>query len=199
MSKLRENLPFTDGDLEAPAEGDFTPFVIFTQLSDGGPHIYAGWVDAVDDGMALQFAREHYGQDQKCVNIWAIPRSAIAGTEQEYPASAEDGPVRTFEVFTQRRSTDQHQSAGPVEAADSEAALRVALQKHSAREAPHRVWVVPRERIVATRKGDVIWRLTDQTYRLARGYATDVRTKWAKIRAQRDIENYEKDDLKETF
>jgi hypothetical protein len=59
--------------------------------------------------------------------------------------------------------------------------------------------VVPRDRIAATSKGDVIWRLTDQDYRMARGYAADVREKWEKIRTRRDLEEYKKDDLKESF
>ena len=41
--------------------------------------------------------------------------------------------------------------------------------------------------------------MTDQTYRLARGYAKAVREKWETLRTQRDLETYEKDDLKETF
>jgi hypothetical protein len=34
---------------------------------------------------------------------------------------------------------------------------------------------------------------------MARGYAADVREKWEKIRARRDLEVYEKDDLTESF
>ena len=199
MSKLRQNIEISEGDLETPAEGDFAPYVIFTQLAEGSPHVYAGWVDAADDRMALQFGREHYGQDQKCVGLWAIPRPAIAGTGSEYPTSTEDGPRWTFEVFTQKRSGDQHIGAGSVEAAHSEAALQAAQRKFSDDDPPHSIWVVPRDRIAATSKGDVIWRLTDQDYRMARGYAADVREKWEKIRARRDLEEYKKDDLKESF
>ncbi|MHC4993088.1 MAG: hypothetical protein ACYTGC_19115 [Planctomycetota bacterium] len=199
MSKLRQNIDINQGDLDTPAEGDFAPWVIFTQLTEGGPFIYAGWVDAVDERMALQFGREHYGQDQKCVGLWAIPRPAIAGTSSEYPTSGEDGPRQTFEVFTQKRSGDQHRGAGSVEATSSAAALEAAQQKFIDRDTPHSIWVVPRDRIAATGTGEVIWRLTDQDYRMARGYASDVREKWEQVRAQRDLEEYEKDDLKETF
>ena len=199
MSKLRQNIDFTEGDLATPTEGDFAPYVIFTQLTENGPHIYAGWVDAIDDHMALQFGREHYGQDQKCVGLWAIPRPAIAGTGREYPTSNEDGPRRAFEVFTQKCSGDQHIGAGSVEAANSEAALQAARRRIADDETPHSIWVVPRDRIAATSKGDVIWRLTDQDYRMARGYAADVREKWEKIRTRRDLEEYKKDDLKESF
>ena len=58
---------------------------------------------------------------------------------------------------------------------------------------------MPRPHIAATDESDIIWRLTDQTYRLARGYSTEVRTKWEKIRAERDLKEYERDDLKDVF
>ncbi len=196
MSKLRQNVTISEGDLDTPAEGDLAAYVVFTQFKEGAPHVYAGWLDAIDDEMAIQFAREHYGQDQECVSIWAIPRPAIAGTEPEYPTSDDEGPSRTFEVFTQKKSGDQHVSNGSVEATSSEAALQSAKAGASGADS---VWVVPRSEIAATDKGDVIWRLTDQTYRLARGYSTEVREKWERIRAKRDIEEYEKDDLKDTF
>ena len=199
MSKIRENIDFTEGDLEAPAEGDFAPYVIFTQLKESGPHIYAGWVDATDDRMALQFGREHYGQDQACVSVWAIPRPAISGSTGEYPASAEPGPRRSFEVFTQKRSGDQHVAAGSVEAASGAEAIAAARELLAGSEPPHCIWVVPRDRIASTSRGDVIWRMTDQDYRMARGYAADVRRKWEEVRARRDLEEYEKDDLEEMF
>jgi 1,2-phenylacetyl-CoA epoxidase PaaB subunit len=199
MSKVRENIGFNEGDLETPAEGDFAPYVIFTQLREGGPYIYAGWVDAIDDRMALQFGCEHYGQDQECVSVWAIPRSAISGTTGEHPASDEQGPRRPFEVFTQKRSGDQHIAAGSVEAASGAEAIAAARETLIGAEASHSIWVVPRDRIAATSRGDVIWRMTSQDYRMARGYAADVRKKWEQVRARRDLEEYEKDDLEEAF
>ena len=53
MSKLREEVPIVTGDLETPEEGDLRPYVVFTQLTSGGPYDYAGWVDASDEAMAL--------------------------------------------------------------------------------------------------------------------------------------------------
>ena len=44
---------------------------------------------------------------------------------------------------------------------------------------------------------DVIWRLTDQTYRQARGY--QVHNKWLEFRSKKDLTKYEKEDLKETY
>lgn len=195
MSKLRESVSIAEGDLASPAEGDLGAYVIFTQLKQGRPHVYAGWLDATDDGMAIQFAREHYGQDQECVSIWAIRRDSIAGTEPEHPASGSRGPMRTYAVFTQKRAGDQHVFAGSVEATSSLEALGAARRDND----QHSVWVVPRDEIAHTDSDDVIWRLTDQSYRMARGYAAGVREKWEQIRARRDIEEYEKDDLKEAF
>jgi len=198
MSKIRQDVELVEGDIESPAEGDFAPYVIFTRLTEKGPHIYAGWVDAIDDAMALQFAREHYGQDQKCVNIWAIPRPAISGTEAEYSASDEKGTVRPFEVFAQRHAGDQHVHVGSVEAtAGADALLRARQQFGDT--GPHSLWVVPLDRIAATGKDDVIWRHTSQDYRMARGYSASVREKWRKIRAEKDVTEYEQDDLKEMF
>jgi 1,2-phenylacetyl-CoA epoxidase PaaB subunit len=199
MSKVRENVDFHEGDLDAPAEGDFAPYVIFTQLKEAGPYIYAGWVDAIDDRMALQFGCEHYGQDQACVSVWAIPRAAISGTTAEYPASAETGPPRAFEVFTQKQSGDQHIAGGSVEAVSPAEAIAAARKAVAAADAAHSIWVVPRDRIAATSRGDVIWRMTSQDYRMARGYAADVRRKWEEVRARKDLEEYERDDLEEAF
>ena len=37
----------------------------------------------------------------------------------------------------------------------------------------HAIWVVPTDKIISTH-GDLIWRYTDQSYRLARGYGREV-------------------------
>ncbi len=197
MSKLRQDVNFVDGDLETPAEGDLASYVIFTQLTDDGPHIYAGWLDAIDDRMAIQFACEHYGQDQECVGVWAIPRNAIAGTEARYAPSPDDGSTRTFEVFVQARAGGLYKSVNNIEATGSESALDAARRRHGG--GTNGIWVVPRDRIAATRQGDMIWRYTSQDYRMARGYSAAVREKWQTIRAERDLREYEKDDLREMF
>jgi len=198
MSKLRDNVQLIDGDLQSPAEGDIAAYVIFTRLTETSPHLYAGWLDAIDETMALQFAREHYGQDQKCVGLWAIPRSAISGTEARYRPSSTKGRVRDFEVFFQPRAGDQHVWVGSVQAPSPDGALRAAQEQFDS-DGANCIWVVPRDRIATTHKDDLIWRYTSQDYRMARGYAADVRRKWQKIRAERDLKEYEKDDLKETF
>jgi ring-1,2-phenylacetyl-CoA epoxidase subunit PaaB len=129
VSRLRDrlNLP-AEGELPSAPEGDAQPFEVFVQLERGKPHVHAGTLDAVDADMALQFAREHYGQDQMCVHIWVVPRSAMMGTDYER---------------------------------------------------------------------DVIWRSTDRSYKYARGYL--VHDRWRQFRTKRDVQEYEKEDLKEMF
>ncbi|MCH8005896.1 MAG: hypothetical protein IH888_06650 [Planctomycetes bacterium] len=193
MSKIREHITLVEGDLDTPIEGDLEPYVIFTQLATGRPYIYAGWVDAIDAAMAIQFGREHYGQDQKCVGLWAIPKPAITAGGAEMTARGR------YEVFLRAESGEPHRSAGCVEAESSREALDTARRDISGAAEARSIWVALSERIVATGPDDVIWRLTDQTYRMARGYASEVRAKWEEVRARKDIEEYEKDDLKEMF
>lgn len=198
-SKRRMNIPLRTDDLQFPEEGDMDAYVIFTQLKDAGPHIYAGWVNAPDDEMALHFACEHYGQDQVCVNIWAIPREAIGSTESALPTSSEAGPLRTFEIFTQQNAGDQYVSVDKTQASNSQQALEQAKQTLPNSDKLQSIWVAPQDMILITKHDEVIWRLTNQDYRMARGYAKNVRSKWEKIRAERDLKEYEKEDLKEMF
>jgi ring-1,2-phenylacetyl-CoA epoxidase subunit PaaB len=126
---LRDRLELPgEGELKLPPEHDAQPFEVFVQLVRGKPHVHAGTVDAVDAEMALQFAREHYGQDQACVHIWVVPRSAMLGTDYDR---------------------------------------------------------------------DVIWRSTDRSYKLARGY--QVHNRWLQFRSKEDVRSYEKEDLKQSF
>lgn len=128
LSRIRANIPTTGDDLRSAAEGDLKPYEVFVQVERGKPHAYAGSVDAADDQMALMFAREHYGRDQACVQVWVVPRAAIIRTD---PAK------------------------------------------------------------------DLVFRLTDQNYRFAKGY--NVGEKWKKFMSQKEYDTYKKDDIKEHF
>lgn len=128
-SKIRERAASeASPELKAPAEGDLKPYEVFVQLERGKPHTHAGSVDAVDDEMALLFAREHYGRDQQCVQIWVAPRSAIVRTDYDK---------------------------------------------------------------------DLVFRLSDQSYRFAKGY--NVGEKWRKFMDQKQYTDYRKEDIKEHF
>ena len=169
MSKIREQCDTPGDDRALPAEGDPRPYVVFTQLTDGGPHVYAGWLDAADDAMAIAFAREHYGQDQKCVNLWVVPRAFVAGLRMNAEAAAEVVPSRTYQVFTQTQAGDPHRSAATVEATCAKHALEVAHRTTRGAADLHSVWAIPSAEIRATSEDDLIWRHTDQSYRLAHG------------------------------
>ena len=107
--------------------------------------------------------------------------------------------MRRFQVFTQKRSGDLLTEAGTVQAPHSENALQAARQMLDDADALHCIWIVDWDDIIATNEGEMIWRNTDQTYRLARGYSKDVRRKWEAIRAAREVDEYQSEDLKEMF
>jgi len=130
VSKIREQFPVKEGDIESAPETDPKPYEVFLQLTRGQPHVHAGTVDAVDDKTALEYARKHYGRDQECVHMWVVPRDAMIGTHYD---------------------------------------------------------------------NDLIWPLTDQGYRLARGYAAEVRQKWEQFRDPKELEEYQREDIKEAF
>ncbi len=116
------------GDLASAPEGDLKPYEVFVQVEHGKPHAHAGSVDAPDDQMALLFAREHFGRDQQCVQVWVVPRTAILRTDYDK---------------------------------------------------------------------DLVFRLTDQSYRFAHGY--NVGEKWRHFMTQREYETYKNEDIKEHF
>lgn len=128
LSAYRDNVPTPTSDLAAPAEGDLKAYEVFIQVERGRPHTYAGSVDAADDAMALLFAREHYGRDQACAQVWVVPRSAIVRTDYDK---------------------------------------------------------------------DLVFRLSDQNYRFAKGYP--VGEKWKKFMSQKEYSEYKQGDIKEHF
>jgi len=112
----------------------------------------------------------------------------------------QEGDLKPYEVFIQLTRGTPHSHAGTVDAPDDAMALHYAKRHYGRDQACVHMWVVPRSAIISTNYDkDIIWPLTDQGYRLARGYAADVREKWEKVRKIRDIEEYEKEDIKETF
>jgi ring-1,2-phenylacetyl-CoA epoxidase subunit PaaB len=226
MSKIREQFdapPPTP--LAVSPTGDLRPYVIFTQLKKGGPHIYAGWLEASDDAMAMSFAKEHYGQDQECVGIWAIRREHLTSSDGLYPPlPVGDGPgvraatqqgaasnLRTpspqpspegrgsFVAFTQKKAGDLFLEAGAIDADSPQRAIELARRSNRMAQNAHCIWAVAKPHILATAEGEVIWRYTDQSYRLARGYGREVRAKWIAFRDESKLAEYEKDDLAEAF
>ncbi len=123
MSRLRDqvHLP-NEGELTLPAEGDAKPYEVFVQLQRGKPHVHAGTVDAVDASMALQFAREHYGQDQPCVHIWVVPRAAMLGTDYEKDViwRCTDRSYRHARAYQVRKRWEQFRSKQDVDRYEKE-------------------------------------------------------------------------------
>lgn len=212
MSKIRQNVPqASDAPIDVRATGDAKPYVIFTQLKERGPHLYAGWLEAADDAMAMVLAKEHYGRDQECVGIWAIERSHLQSSDGLYTAQPSPGSAATqrgaspsppptpYCIFTQKRAGDVFVEVGSVDAVSPQAALDAARSTTPQAAKAHCVWVVPRGEILETSPGELIWRTTDQTYRLARGYTRLVKEKWQQFRGEEALKEYEREDLKEEF
>ncbi|TVQ53052.1 MAG: hypothetical protein EA377_08885 [Phycisphaerales bacterium] len=201
MSKIRQNLDLGQAETPIDAEplGDLTPYVVFTQLKAKGPHLYAGWLEAADDGMAMLLAKEHYGQDQECTNIWSIDRADLASSDGLYAIENPPSGETTYRVFTQKNKGDIFLEAAEISANSAAEALEKARQAKPQAAKAHCVWVAPVDRIISSEPGEVIWRFTDQTYRLARGYTRSVKEKWKQFRDEESLNEYEKEDLKEEF
>ena len=105
-----------------------------------------------------------------------------------------------YEVFLQLVRGQPHVHAGTVDAPDGKLALEYARTHYGRDQECVHMWVVPREAMISTSyQDDIIWPLTDQAYRLARGYAADVRRKWELFRSKRDVDEYQKEDIQDTF
>jgi len=69
------------------AEGKERLWEAFLQEKQGGPHIHAGSVHAMDAEMALQNARDIYARRGKVLSLWVVPIEAITAT-----APGDEGP-----------------------------------------------------------------------------------------------------------
>ena len=205
MSKIRQrDFTFAE-ELPPPADGTVHSYVVYTAKKDGAAHRYAGYLNAPDADLALEFACEHYGQDEVCTGIWIHLADDIHETpcadEKVDPTSGNDAEdVETdpiWIVFTQKFRGGIHVEVGPVHAPDAEIALSKAVARHG--EDAVQVRVVARDRIDATEPGQLIWRTHDQTYRLARGYSKSVRAKWDAVRKREDVDEYTKEDIENHF
>lgn len=107
---------------------------------------------------------------------------------------------KPYEVFVQLNRGQPHMHAGTVDATDDKMALEYARKHYGRDQECVHMWVVAREAMLGTDyENDLIWPLTDQDYRLARGYAKDVRRKWEAVRAKVEVDEYQKEDIREMF
>jgi len=202
MSKVREQELTFGGQLPEPTP-DSKHWVIYTMKREGAPYKWAGYVDAPDVELALQFAREHYGRDETCVGI--IAHEHEDATDGEYSleplqagdATGSDG--QSWTVFTLERRGGNHQTAGTVNAPDAATAIERATATHAGPKV-RSIRVVPTTCIHETTESELtIWRSHDMNYKLAKGYAKDVRAKWSRFRDKETYEQYRRDDIAKHF
>ena len=192
LSKARTNVPEATGDLTTSEVDSFPIWEVFTQKKEGDIHLHAGSLSAPDASFAQHFAREHYGQDQECCNMWVGLRNTFI---------ANDGECETYEVFVQWKAGGRHEHVGEVEAENGAEAKIKCVEQFIDGKDYYTIWTAP---ISALTKidgsSDMIWReTTDQGYRLPRGYSRIVRQKWDALRAEQAVDTYQEEDLKETF
>ena len=135
----------------------------------------------------------------------AIGASGVSKLRDEpHPPAAEgelppERPMKIFEVFIQVRQGEPHEHAGSLLAVDLDMALALAMQHYGRDQSCRHVWVAAREAMKGSEAtGEPVFRLSDQDYRFARGYQ-DVRKKWERFRARQDVDDYQKEDLREHF
>ena len=191
MTSPRINPPKQTGDLSFPEVDSFPIWEVFTQKRPTKEHVHAGSLSAPDASLAQQFAREHYGQDQACISLWV-------GTRSDFLAV--DGKQDTYELFVQWESGDRHIHIGTVEASNGQDAKSKCESQFLDDKPFFSVWSISASDLtVIDEKDNLIWRTTDQTYRLASGYSRVVRKKWDAIREAEAVDAYQEEDLKDTF
>ncbi|MDP7070519.1 MAG: hypothetical protein QF561_04130 [Phycisphaerales bacterium] len=202
MSKVREQ-DLTFGDSLPDPTPDARHWVIYTMKREAAPYKWAGYVDAPDASLALQFAREHYGLDEACIGIIAHEHKdasdGVYSLDPLKPGNAAGDDGDSWTVFTLEKRGGNHQSAGTVNAPDA----KIAIERATAAFAGPKVRsirVVPTARIHETTESElIIWRTHDMNYKLAKGYAKDVRAKWSRFRDEKTYEQYRKDDIAKHF
>lgn len=202
MSKLRDHMPPLDSDLPEPIK-DGRHWVIYTSKRDGAPYRWAGYLDAPDRDLALQYAREHYGLDEACVGIIChehhLATDGPYGLSPLQPTSASGDDGDTWTVFTLLRRGGIHQTAGTVQAPDANKAINRATASFADGRI-HSIRVVRSSDIFTTTKEElIIWRTHDMTYKLAKGYSKLVREKWTQFRDEKTYEQYRKEDIANHF
>jgi 1,2-phenylacetyl-CoA epoxidase PaaB subunit len=115
--------------------------------------------------------------------------------------SPQPSPKRrgSFAIFTQKNAGDLFLQAGTIEADSPQCAIDEAKKSNRMAQHAHCIWAVATPHILKTAENELIWRHTDQSYRLARGYGREVRAKWIAFRDEKKLAEYEKDDLAEAF
>ncbi|MCH2136696.1 MAG: hypothetical protein MK101_08955 [Phycisphaerales bacterium] len=202
MSKRRHITYEFDGDLPE-GTGDDAHWVVYTRKNAGGPARWAGYLDAVDVDLALQYSREHYGLDEACVGTLIHRHDAM--TDSEYgleplsPASAKGDDGEPWVVFVQKGRGNIHIEAGLVHAPNARTAIARGIASFAGGKVTNVRVVLQADCHEAMQEDLAIWREHDLSYKYARGYSKDVRAKWRTFRDEADLEGYRAGDIKEHF
>ncbi|MDG1838132.1 MAG: hypothetical protein P8I91_04950 [Phycisphaerales bacterium] len=202
MSKVRERTRSPEGDLPAPTP-DAKQWVVYTQKREGAPFKWAGTVEAVDTELALQYAREHYGLDEACVGLITYEHGDSVDGEYSIgplvPQKADGTDGDEWLVFTLAKRGGNHQTAGTVNAPDAATAINRGTAAFADGKACNIRVVLASDVHETTDEEMVIWRTHDMTYKLAKGYSKQVRSKWTRIRDNPAYEQYQKEDIETHF
>ena len=183
--------PFKTDALETQEVEAFPVWEVFTQKKETDAHIHAGSLSAPNALMAANFAREHYGQDQVCHSMWI-------GLRDDFKSKNVSDDV--YELFVQWNAGDRHVHIGQVKATSGKDAKAMCKNELVGEKEFYSIWAIPHNSMRSIDgEEDMIWRSTDQSYRLAKGYSKIVRQKWDAIRTSKDVDDYQKEDLKDTF
>jgi ring-1,2-phenylacetyl-CoA epoxidase subunit PaaB len=137
-------------------------YQVFQQEKAGAPHQDVGSVHAPDPEMALFNARDVFVRRPDCFSLWVVPVDAITfRTAEELLAQGENGlpdrkgAVETYEVFSKVKAGGTLTWAGSVEAASSEATLRLGVERFSGEQSPFIWCVFPTRAITANDEKDI--------------------------------------------
>jgi ring-1,2-phenylacetyl-CoA epoxidase subunit PaaB len=169
----------------APEDTQWPRFQVFLQEKEDSPHQDVGSVHASDPEMALQNARDVFVRRPNCVNIWVVRAEQIyARTAQQIASGALEHDqqefesteaIRTYCVFSKRRSAGTQTFRGEVRAVNPVGALRQALDRFSTDKPPFAWQVFPKELVLSSTPEDA-----DSMFAPARGksfrMATDFHT-----------------------
>jgi phenylacetate-CoA oxygenase PaaH subunit len=194
LSEARSNAlaKSNTGKLNTEEIEGFQVWEVFTQKKESDIHLHAGSLSAPNASFAQQFAREHYGQDQECVSLWVGERTVF---------KSDAGENETYEMFVQKNAGSRHEYAGKVEATNGKDAKEKCKEQLVNGKPYYSIWSCPLSKLTKVHSDvNMIWReTTDQSYRLAKGYSKVVRQKWDALRASKAVDQYQSEDLKDTF